>query len=118
MGMMYVTAELGPSRQRLAPVRFLVDTGSFYTIVPPGLAAELGLTLPGSTNIMMADGTRVPAPLGNAFIRIHDRESGTRESGTVVASMDVFTPLLGALSMQLLDIKVNMKHEAIEFAEG
>ena len=112
MGMMYVTAELGPSKQRLAPVRFLVDTGSFYTIVPPDLAAELGLILPGSTNIMMADGTRVPAPLGNAFIRILDRESGT-----LVASMGVFTPLLGALSMQFLDIKVNMKDETIEFAE-
>ena len=62
---------------------------------------------------MMADGTRVPAPLGNAFIRIYGRESGT-----VVASMGVFTPLLGALSMQLLDIKVNMKDEAIEFADG
>lgn len=112
MGMMYVAAELGPSKQRLAPVRFLVDTGSFYTIIPPELAAELGLILPGSTNIMMADGSRVPAPLGNAFMRIHDRESGT-----VVASMGVFTPLFGALSMQFLDIKVNMKDETIEFAE-
>ena len=113
MGMVYVTAELGPSKERLVSVRFLVDTGSFYTIVPPELAAELGLNLPGSTNIMMADGTRIPAPLGNAFIRIYGRESGT-----VVASMGVFTPLLGALSMQMLDIKVNMKDEAIEFADG
>ena len=62
---------------------------------------------------MLADGTLTPAPLGIAFIRIYGRESGT-----LVASMDVFTPLLGALSMQLLDIKVNMKDETIEFAEG
>ena len=112
MGMIYVTAELGPSKQRLAPVRFLVDTGSFYTLVPPELATELGLILPGSTNIMLADGTRFPTPLGNAFIRINGRESGT-----VVASMGVFTPILGALSMQLLGIKLNMKDEAIEFAD-
>ena len=113
MGIIYVTAELGPSKQSLAPVRFLVDTGSFHTLVPPELATELGLVLPGSTNIMLADGTRTPAPLGNAFIRIHGRESGT-----VVATMGVFTPLLGALSMQLLDIKVNMKDDVIEFADG
>ena len=90
-----------------------MDTGSFYTLIPPELAAELGLVFPGSTTIMMADGTRVPAPLGNALVRIYGREAGT-----LVASMGVFTPLLGALSMQLLDIKVNMKDETIEFAEG
>ncbi len=112
MGMVYVTAELGASKEKLVPVRFLADTGSFYTLVPPELAAELGLILPGSTNVMLADGTLTPDPLGTAFIRIYGRESGT-----VVASMGAFTPLLGALSMQLLDIKVNMKDESIEFVD-
>lgn len=113
MGMIYVTAELGPSEERLVSARFLVDTGSFYTLVPPELATELGLILPGSNNVMLTDGTLTPAPVGSAFIRIHGRESGI-----LVASTGVFTPLLGALSMQLLDIKVNMKDETIEFAEG
>lgn len=112
MGLIYVTAELGPSSHRLVPLRFLVDTGSFYTLVTPEMAAELGLVLPGSTSLMMADGTRTPAPLGSAFIRINDRECGI-----LVAAMGVFTPLLGALTMQFLDIKVNMKDETIEFPE-
>ena len=87
-------------------VKFMVDTGSLYTFVSP----ELELQLPESRTVVMANGTRVVAPIGFAFVRI-----GDREGGTLVAAMDVPEPLLGAVSLQGLGLNVNTVDETIEF---
>jgi predicted aspartyl protease len=110
MGLVRVDGEIGPDRGRTATVKFMVDTGSFYTFVSPELAAELGLQLLESTTVVMANGTRVDAPIGFAFLRI-----GDREGGTLVAAMEVPEPLLGAISMQGLGLNVNTVDEVIEF---
>ena len=110
MGMVFVTGEIGPNADRVVPVRFLVDTGAFYTFIGPDLAARLGLEFPVPNTAVMADGTRVNAPVGSAFLRIQERQGGI-----LVVLMDVNTPLLGAVSMQALGIKVNPKDETIEF---
>ena len=89
----------------------MVDTGSLYTFVSPALAAELGLQLPESTTVVMANGSRVTAPIGFAYLRI-----GDREGGTLVATMDVQEPLLGAVSLQGLGLNVNTVDETIEFS--
>ena len=91
MGLVRVDGDIGPDRGRTTTVKFMVDTGSLYSFVSPELVAELGLPLPGSTTVVMANGTRVYVPIGFAFLRI-----GDREGGTLVASMDVTEPLLGA----------------------
>lgn len=41
----YVRAklELGGKREKMREVTFLADMGSWYVIVPPGLARELGI---------------------------------------------------------------------------
>ena len=110
MGIVRVDGEIGPDRERTATVRFMVDTGSLYTVVPPEIAADLGLQFPVPHTLVMADGTEVEAPLGIAFIRI-----GDREGGTVVAEMRCIEPLLGAFAMQSLGINVNPKDEVLEF---
>ncbi len=110
MGIVRVDGEIGPDRARTTTVRFMVDTGSLYTFVTPELAAELELQLPESATVVMANGTRVNAPIGFAYLRI-----GDREGGTLVAAMDVFEPLLGAISMQGLGLNVNTVDETIEF---
>ena len=108
---MRVDGEIGPDRERTATVKFMVDTGSLYTFVSPALAAELGLQLPESTTVVMANGSRVTAPIGFAYLRI-----GDREGGTLVATMDVQEPLLGAVSLQGLGLNVNTVDETIEFS--
>ena len=111
MGLVYVEGEIGPGRKRLAPVEFMVDTGSFYTFVGPKLAADLGLDLAESTTVVMANGTRVNVPVRFAYLRI-----GEREGGTLVASMEVIKPLLGAVALQSLGLKVNAEDETIEYS--
>ncbi len=110
MGLARIKGEIGPDKERTAAVEFMADTGSLYTVVAPDLAAELGLSFPVPNTLALADGTRVNAPVGLAYLRI-----GDREGGTLVAAMDVVEPLLGAVAMQALGIKVNPEDEAIEF---
>ena len=110
MGIVRVDGEIGPDRGRTATVKFMVNTGSLYTFVSPELAAELDLQFPESTTVVMANGTRVTAPVGFAFLRI-----GDREGGTLVAAMNVPEPLLGAISLQGLGLNVNTVDGTIEF---
>ena len=110
MGIVRVDGEIGPDSTRMATVKFMVDTGSLYTFVTPEMAAELELQMPESTTVVMANGTRVIAPIGFAYLRI-----GEREGGTLVAAMDVLEPLLGAVSLQGLGLNVNTVDETIEF---
>ena len=110
MGLVRVDGEIGPDRGRNTTVKFLVDTGSLYTFVSPQLADGLGLHLAETTTVVTANGDRVDAPIGFAFLRI-----GDREGGTLVAAMNVPEPLLGAISMQGLGLNVNTVDEVIEF---
>ena len=110
MGIVRVEGDIGPDRQRTSTVKFMVDTGSLYTFVSPELAEELGLHFPESTSVVTANGVRVDAPIGFAYLRI-----GEREGGTLVASMNVPEPLLGAISLQGLGLNANTVDEVIEF---
>ncbi len=110
LGLVRVDGEIGPDRERTSTIRFMVDTGSMYTVVGQDLAAELGLQFPVRNTLVMADGASVDAPLGLAYLRIADREGGT-----IVAEMDSAEPLLGAFAMQSLGLTVNMIEEVLEF---
>lgn len=109
MGMVYVTAEIGPDWEHLAPVRFLVDTGALYTFVSPALAEELGLFLPEFSQVITANGQRLEARVGFAVLRV-DGQQGP----TLVATMEVPVPLLGSTALQALGLKVNPVDEVLE----
>ena len=46
-------------RRRVGEVLFLVDTGSFFPIIPLGLAGEYGLEALAEVELLLADGRRV-----------------------------------------------------------
>ena len=111
MGLVKVAAEFGRSREELTEVEFLVDTGSFYTVINPNMAAELGIDLPVTTAVVMANSARLEVPIGVAYLRLQEREGGI-----IVGTMEVPTPLLGATGLQALGLKVNPVEETIERA--
>ena len=102
MGLEKVTAHIGLTQDSLQEVEFLVDTGSIYTFLPLGLAANLGITFPVTSQVILADSRTAEAPLGAAFLRLMDREGGI-----LAASMSVPMPLLGASALEVLGLKVN-----------
>src|SRR3990170_2943733 len=63
MGLVWVTALIGRSREEAMPVEFLVDTGSFYSAISPELRSRLGLPPGLPTEVMLADRRIVEAGL-------------------------------------------------------
>lgn len=109
MGMVYVTAEIGPDWEHLAPVRFLVDTGALYTFVSPQMVDELGLVMSESTMVVVANGQRLAVPIGMGALRLDGRQGPA-----LVAAMEVPVPLLGSTALQALGLKVNPVDEVLE----
>ena len=109
MGLVMVNGDIGLGQDSLREMEFLVDTGSFYTFLPPGVAAELGISFPVTSGVILADSKTVEVGLGVAYLRV-----GDREGGIIVGSMDVPMPLLGASALEVLGLKVNPLDETLE----
>ena len=109
MGLVKVTGHIGLREEGLREVEFLVDSGSFYSFVPPELAAELGIGFPATSRVVVADGRFVDTALGVAYLRLLDREGGI-----ILGSMDVPMPLLGAGALEVLGFKVDPVTETLE----
>ena len=109
MGLVKVKAYIGLRQDSLREVEFLVDTGSFYTFLSPGLADDLGISLPVTSKVVLADSRTSDVQVGVAYLRLMDREGGI-----LVASMGVPMPLLGASALEALGLKVNPVDETLE----
>jgi len=109
MGLVKVKGHIGIRQDSLREVEFLADTGSFYSFLPPSLAASLGITFPVTTRVILADSRITEALVGVAYLRLMDREGGV-----LVTSMNVPMPLLGASALETLGLKVNPVEETLE----
>ncbi|MEM0481966.1 MAG: aspartyl protease family protein [Nitrososphaerota archaeon] len=109
MGYVRVKGLIGRRKEKLKEIEFLVDTGAFYTIVPPGLAAELGLEPQEIASLVLADSRTVEAEITVAYIKLLDRE------GVVpVAILETPEPLLGATALEGLGLRVDPATGALE----
>ena len=109
MGMVKVIDLIGANRQHLQEVEFLVDTGSFYTMVSPSLAQNLGLSTTVKAMVVLGDSRTMETDLGVAFLRLLDREGGIP-----VGVMEGPFPLLGASALEVSGFKVNSVEETLE----
>lgn len=109
MGFVRVEGMFGRDESDLQAVTFLVDTGSFYTILSPGVAAALRLqtTTPGP--VVLADSRIAQIALGMAYLRLSDREGGVP-----IGVMQVSEPLLGVTALEALGLKVNPSDGTLE----
>jgi predicted aspartyl protease len=102
MGYVRTTALIGKNAADLRQVRFLVDSGSFYTILSPDLASDLGIVTTLTGPVVLADSRVVEIPQGLAYLRINAREGGIQ-----VGVLDVPEPLLGVSALEALGFKIN-----------
>lgn len=106
---MKISAEIGLDRDGLQEIGFLVDTGSFYTLLPPDLAESMGIDFPVTSRVVLADSREAEVGVGVAYLRLEDREGGV-----IVATMDVPMPLLEASALEILGLKVDPVSEVLE----
>ena len=96
MGHVHVTAEL--AWQTTEEVRFLVDTGATYTVLPADLADRLGLVRsPAPVRVALADGTLRDFPFSTVLIA----PAGTE-------------PLLGVETLEVLGLRLDPASGTLE----
>ena len=112
MGFVRAKGLIGSSKEKAREIEFLVDSGSFYTVVPPELAKDLDLaTTTYSATAILADRREVNMPLALAYLQLLQRE------GVVMMGiMDVPVPLLGVSALETLGLKINPMEESLEYS--
>ena len=90
-------------------VEALVDTGSFYTMVPERLLRELGVKPIGTRRLHLADGRRIFMNYGRAWVTVE----GEREVTLVVFGENDGPVLLGAYTLQGLALAVDPAEERL-----
>jgi clan AA aspartic protease len=91
-----------PSRnsRRKAEVRFLVDSGAVYSLVPAAILRKLGLRPYREVSFSLADGTIISRKVGDAYFEIN----GNRGPAPVIFGEEGDEPLLGATTLESLGL--------------
>ena len=114
MGFVRVRVLFGDAlRRRVGEVLFLVDTGSFFPIIPLGLAREYGLEALAEVELLLADGRRVRAGVSLAYFRVLDRDGVFQ-----VTLMDSPEPILGVTVLEGLGVKVDPVTGKLEYSRS
>lgn len=87
----------------------IVDTGASYTVIPGPLLHQLGIQPKRTDTFMLADGTQHEETIGEARVTVSGRDAVT----PVVFGSDQALPLLGAVTMQELNLAVDPKGERL-----
>ena len=111
MGHVRVRISIGShDRGKVEERDFLIDTGAYYTGVPPTLVKKLGIEPVAKADVLMADGRKVEAGLSYAYIKV-----GEREGVLPIAIIDSPEPILGVTALEGLGIKVDPTTGEIEY---
>jgi clan AA aspartic protease len=102
MGLVKVKAQIGPNREQLSEIEFLVDTGGFYSAISSALRDQLELSSGVLEHTQLADSSIVEVEVTLAHLSINGREGAIP-----VEIMNVPEPLLGASALEVLGMKVN-----------
>jgi predicted aspartyl protease len=112
MGLTYIRASIAnPGRpRRSARVKFLVDSGTLYSVVPTPVLRRLGIKPGKSKSFILADGTEVKRPLGQALFRLNGEEAASPVIfGAAGDSVLLGTVSLGALGFMLDPLKRELR---------
>jgi clan AA aspartic protease len=112
MALTYIRGSIAnPARpRRSARLKFLVDSGALYSVVPASVLRRLGIKPGGSRSFILADGTEVKRALGQALFRLNGEEAASpvifRAAGDSVL---LGTASLGALGLMLDPLKRELR---------
>lgn len=93
-----------PARpRRSARLKFLVDSGALYSVVPAPILRRLGIKRGRSKSFILADGTEVKRSLGQALVRLN----GDEAASPVIFGESSDSILLGSVSLEALGVMLD-----------
>jgi clan AA aspartic protease len=103
VGVTYVEGEVrGPSGSPQR-VRFLVDSGATYSLLPKPVWQAIGLTPKRKVTFVLADGTTVERSVSEAYLVLPQGEAHT----PVILGEEGDEALLGAVTLEILGLVLN-----------
>jgi clan AA aspartic protease len=111
MAIFYVNGTVShPHEPRLKrDVRFLVDTGAFFTVVPRDMLSALNIRPVGEETVQFADGRKARRKVGEARLRLDSRWVTT----LVLFGKKGSQPLLGTYSLEGLGLTVDSRRRRL-----
>ena len=102
MGLTHVNARVAnPARpNKTVNVKFLVDSGAVYSVVPVSILRRLGIRPHSTRTFMLADGTEISREVGDATFSLHDQ----RAASPVIFGEKDDSALLGTVSLGSLGL--------------
>lgn len=102
MGLTYIQASIAnPARsRRRTRLKFLVDSGAAYSVVPASVLTRLGIKPTRSKSSMLADGSEVKRRLGEAVFHLN----GEQGTSPVIFGEKGDSILLGSVSLEVLGL--------------
>ena len=105
MGLTYIDGTVRPpgSRRRGRRVRFLVDSGAVYSVLPKRDWRALGLKADRDLEFVLADGTTLTRGVSECTFELDDR----RATSPVVLGETEDEALLGAVTLETVGLMLN-----------
>ena len=103
MTVVYVEGVVRGPAGREAAVRFLVDSGATYTLLPQKVWQEIGLAPRRSVSFTLADGTTIERQMSECHITLPQGEGHT----PVVLGEPGDEALLGVVTLEILGLILN-----------
>jgi len=102
MGLTFVQATIAnPAKpRRSARLKFLVDSGAMYSVVPATVLGRLGIKPGKSKTFILADGTEIKRSIGQALFRMNGEEGAS----PVIFGEKGDSTLLGSISLEVLGL--------------
>jgi len=100
MGVTYIEGVVTGAVEKRATVRFLVDSGATYSLLPDGVWQEIGLVEKRAMTFTLADGTPVERKVSECHISLPQGDGHT----PVILGEPGDEALLGAVTLEVLGL--------------
>ena len=103
MGLTYIEGKLTGKNEVTETVKFLVDSGASYTLLPKDVWEKLGLKARKTLTFTLADGSEVARSISECYIEILNEEGHT----PVILGEGGDDALLGAFTLEEFGFVLN-----------
>lgn len=105
MGLTYIEAGIAnPARpKRSVQIRFLVDSGAVYSVVPASVLRKLGVKPHSKRTFTLADGSKITRRVGDLLFRLDNRQGAS----PVIFGEKDDSILLGTVSLEALGLMLD-----------
>lgn len=103
MAVIYIEGTVTGTTDKKVTVRFLVDSGATYTLLPYSIWKAIGLSPKRSVTVTLADGTAIERKVSECHISLPEGEGHT----PVILGEPGDKALLGVVTLEILGLILN-----------